>query len=182
MSRSLWLRFSFFFAIPAWAAQESGGEPQKDLTPWLWANFILLIAALWYLSRKYGGPFLKGRQEGISQGIADADAKRADADRRVAEVNQKLSNLDAEITALKSQMRDEQALEAKRLEERHAAELVRIRQQAEQEIEAAGKAARLELQAHAAKLAVDLAEKKLRNEMTGDAQHGLTRGFVESLR
>ena len=80
------------------------------MTPWLWANFAILVGALWYLSKKYGGPFLKARQDGISQGIADADAKRADSDRRVAEVNQKLSNLDAEIAALKAQMIEEQAL------------------------------------------------------------------------
>ena len=49
-------------------------------------------------------------------------------------------------------------------------------------MEAAGKAARLELQAHAAKLALDLAEKKLRAGMTGEAQERFTRGFVESLR
>lgn len=177
-----WLRFCFFLAIPLFAAEPAAAEPAHDMTPWLWANFIILVLALAYLSRKYGGPFLKSRQENISQGIADADSKKADADRRVAEVNQKLSSLDAEIASLKTQMREEQAQEAKRLADRNAAELTRIQHQAEQEMEAAGKAARLELQAHAARLALDLAEKKLRNEMTGDAQERLTRGFVESLR
>ena len=152
------------------------------MTPWLWANFAILVLALGYLSKKYGGPFLKGRQEGISKGIADAEVKKGDADRRVAEVNQKLASLDAEIANLKTQMREEQAQEAKRLADRNAAELARVQQQAEQEMEAAGKAARLELQAHAAKLALDLAEKKLRAGMTGEAQERLTRGFVESLR
>lgn len=162
--------------------QEAAGETQRNMTPWLWANFIILIAALAYLSKKYGAPFLKSRQENITQGIADADAKKADAERRVAEVNQKLASLDAEIANLKTQMRTEQAQEAKRLADRNAAELARIQQQAEQEIEAAGKSARLELKAQAAKLAVDLAEKKLRNEMTPAAQERLTSGFVESLR
>ncbi len=157
-------------------------EAGHDMTPWLWANFVILVVALGYLSKKYGAPFLQARQENISKGIADAETKKTEADRRVAEVNQKLATLDAEIANLKTQMREEQAQEAKRLADRNAAELARVQQQSEQEMEAAGKAARLELQGYAAKLALDLAEKKLRSGMTGDAQDRLTRGFVESLR
>ena len=177
-----WLRSAFFFAIPVFAAEQSGGETHHDMTPWLWANFLILIGALAYLGAKHGAPFLKARQESISSGIAEAAAKKADADRRVADVNQRLSALDSEIANLKTQMREEQAQEAQRLADRNAAELARIQHQAEQEMEAAGKAARIELQAHAAKLALDLAEQKLRAEMTGDTQQRLTRGFVESLR
>ncbi len=178
-----WLRFAIFFsALSAAAAEQAGGEPQHDMTPWLWANFIILIGALAYLSTKYGGPFLKSRQENISRGLAEADVKKTEANRRAAEVDQKLATLDTEIANLKTQMREEQAQEAKRLADRNAAELARIQQQAEQEMEAAGKSARLDLQAHAAKLALELAEQKLQTEMTDDVQHRLTRGFVESIR
>ena len=34
-------------------------EAERDMTPWLWANFAILVLALGYLSKKYGGPFLK---------------------------------------------------------------------------------------------------------------------------
>lgn len=165
-------------AAPLAAAEES----QRDMTPWLWANFLILMGALVYFIRKYGGPFLQARQEGIQQGIADAAKKKADADAQVADVNQRLSQLDAEIAKLKTQMREEQQLEAKRLADRNAAEIVRVQQQAEQEIEATAKSARLDLQALAARLAVDLAEQKVRAQMNDDTQRGLTRGFVESLR
>ncbi len=163
------------------AAAEQGGETQRDMTPWLWANFVILLAALGYLAMKHGGPYLKARQEGIQKGIADAEAKKADADRRVAEVNARLANLDAEITNLKTQMREEQAQEAERLAARNAAELARIQQQAEQEMESAAKAARLDLQAHAGKLALDLAEQKLRARMNPATQHDLAQGFVDRL-
>jgi len=165
-------------AMPLFAAEET----KRDMTPWLWANFLILLGALVYLGRKYGGPFLQARQQSIQQGIADAAAKKADAETRVADVNQRLSSLDAEIAGLKVQMREEQRLEAKRLADRNAAEISRVQQQAEQEIESAGKAARLELQAHAAKLALDLAEQKIRLRMDDETQRGLTRGFVESLK
>lgn len=178
-----WLRFATFFCVfSARAAEQSRTESQHDMTPWLWANFIILIGALAYLSTKYGGPFLQSRQENINRGLAEADVKKTEASRRAAEVDQKLASLDADIANLKTQMREEQTLEAKRLADRNAAELARIQQQAEQEMEAAGKAARLDLQAHAAKLALELAEQKLRTEMTDDVQHRLTRGFVESIR
>ncbi|MDQ6678331.1 MAG: ATP synthase F0 subunit B [Acidobacteriota bacterium] len=170
----------FGFALTA-AAAEQRGETQRDMTPWLWANFILLLAALGYLAMKYGGPFLKARQEGIQKGIADAEAEKAGADRRVAEVNERLANLDTEIANLKSQMREEQAQEAERLAARNAAELARIQQQAEQEMEAAAKAARLDLQAHAGKLAVELAEQKLRARMNPATQHELAQSFMDRL-
>ncbi len=168
-------------SLPALSAEQSKAEAH-DMTPWLWANFLILIGALGYLGVKHGGPFLKARQDTIAKGIDEAAAKKADADQRVAKVNERLANLDSEISGLKTQMREEQQQESKRLADRNAAEIARIQQQMQQEIESAGKTARLELQAHAAKLALDLAEQKLRAQMNTETQLNLTRGFVESLQ
>lgn len=168
-------------SLSALSAEQPGAEA-RDMTPWLWANFLILIGALGYLGVKYGGPFLKARQDTIAKGIDEAAAKKADADQRVAKVNERLANLDSEIAGLKTQMREEQQQESKRLADRNAAEIARIQQQMQQEIESAGKTARLELQAHAAKLALDLAEQKLRAQMNTETQLNLTRGFVESLQ
>ncbi len=178
-------RFSLLFlaALPALhAAEQAGAETQHDMTPWLWANFLILMGALAWLGVKHGRPFLAARQETIAKGIGEAAAKKADADRRVAKVDERLANLENEIATLKTQMIEEQQQESKRLADRNTAEIARIQQQMQQEIESAGKTARLELQAHAAKLAVDLAERKLRDRMNDSTQHNLTRGFVESLQ
>ena len=172
------LPLAFLLAIPLSAAEQAA---EKDMTPWLWANFILLMIALGWLVKKYLGPFFVVRSESIRQGIAEAEAQKAEADRRVADVDARFAALDAEIARLKSEMRSEQAREIERLRARNAAELVRVRLQAEQEIESTVKAARLELRRYAGKLALDLAEQKIRSRMTPEAHRGMTQAFVRSL-
>ena len=52
----------------------------------------------------------------------------------------------------------------------------------EQEIASAAKAARTDLKRYSAQLAVELAERKLRDRMTPDTQNALVRGFVRHLK
>jgi F0F1-type ATP synthase membrane subunit b/b' len=58
------------------------------------------------------------------------------------------------------------------------AEFARIRQHAQQEIESAGKLARLEVQRFAAKVAIDLAEQKVRARMSAEKQIELLNQFI----
>lgn len=62
-----------------------------------------------------------------------------------------------------------------------AGEIARIKEHAEQEIAAAGKAARLELKRYSAELAIGLAEEKVRRRITPETQDALVRGFVREL-
>jgi F0F1-type ATP synthase membrane subunit b/b' len=61
------------------------------------------------------------------------------------------------------------------------AHIAKIRAHAQQEIAAAGKAARVELKRYAADLAIGLAGQKLRVRATPDTQEALVRGFVRDL-
>ncbi len=164
--------------MPLAAAEEAA---EKDMTPWLWANFIILVIALGYLTKKYGGPFLAARSANIQQGIAAANARKAEADRRVADVEARLANLGGEIEKLKTEIRAEQGREADRIAARNAVDIARIHQQAEQEIDALTKAARLELQEHAGNLALQLAEQKIRARMNPETQRKLNRDFLNSI-
>jgi F-type H+-transporting ATPase subunit b len=168
------------FALPAQEAHHEAA-PEKDMTVWLWANFAILAFGLIYLFKKYGTPFIQARGESIRKDIVDAEKTKAEADAKVAEVNARLANLDSEISAIKVQFAQDQAQEAERLRARQQAELVRISNQARQEIESTSKAARLSLQRHAAKLALDLAEQKVAARMNPEIQHRLTSEFAESL-
>lgn len=170
--------FLIFWVLPLCAAERAG---EKDMTGYLWANFVILAVALGWLIRKHGGPFLEARSEAIRAGITDADQRKAVAARRIAEVENKLATLGPEIEKLKADMRNEQARERDRMEARNAAEIEHIQQQGRQEVDSALKAARLQLEAHAGKLALQLAESKIRARMTPDTQRRLTRDFVGSL-
>jgi F-type H+-transporting ATPase subunit b len=168
------------FALQAQEAHHEAA-PEKDMTVWLWANFAILAAGLVYLFKKYGAPFIQARGESIRKDIVDAEKTKAEADAKVAEVNARLANLDSEIAAIKVQYAQDQVHEAERLRARREAELARIGNQARQEIESASKTARLSLQKHAAKLALDLAEQKVAARMNPEIQHRLTSEFAESL-
>jgi F-type H+-transporting ATPase subunit b len=184
------LILAVFLTLLPCAAQEPANKPEvshkeaapeKDMTVWLWANFAILAAGLTWLFRKHGTPFLQSRTESIRKDIVDAEKTQAAANAKVAEVNAKLANLESEIAAIKAQYAQEQAHEAERLRARQQAELARIGNQAQQEIESTSKAARLALQKHAARLALDLAEQKVNARMNPEMQHRLASEFVDSL-
>lgn len=168
-----------FWALPLCAAEAPAAE--KDMTGFLWANFVILALALGWLIRKHGGPFLAARSEAIRQGITDAEQKKAAAAHRISEVEAKLATLGPELEKLKNEMRREQMSEVERVRARNAKEIAHIEQQARLEVESVFKGARLQLEEHAGKLALELAEAKIRSRMTPDAQRKLTREFAGSL-
>ena len=60
-------------------------------------------------------------------------------------------------------------------------EMARIQQHASQEIESAGKTARLEVQRFAAKVAIELAERKVRARMSPEVESALLGNFLDGL-
>jgi F-type H+-transporting ATPase subunit b len=167
-----------FTVAPIFAADQEGGSLQV----WKWANFVVLAGGLGYLIGKKGGPFFAARSAKIRQDIVDAGEARNQADARAAEVDRRLANLDAEIAALRAASGKEEEAEAGRFGRHTAAEIAKTQAQAEQEIAAAGKAARLELKRYCAELSVGLAEQKIRARMTPETQDALVRGFVRDLK
>jgi F-type H+-transporting ATPase subunit b len=167
-----------FTAAPIFAEDKEGGSLQV----WKWANFLVLAGGLGYLIGKNGGPFFAARSVKIRQDMTDAGDVRNDAEARAAEVDRRLANLEAEIAALRADSGKEEEAEAGRFGRHTAAEIAKTQAQAEQEIAAAGKAARMELKRYCADLAVGLAEQKIRARMTPEAEDALVRGFIRDLK
>lgn len=170
--------------IPVHAQSEPASKSAEQAEPsvlWGWANFFILAGALGYLIAKYGGPWFASRSVAIRKGIADAEEIRAKAEAKAAEVDGKLARLGSEIESLKSDAHREQAAEAERIRQQTTADLERLREHAASEIVAAGKAARLELKRYGAHLAIDLAEQKIRRQMTPELQTGLVESFARDL-
>jgi F-type H+-transporting ATPase subunit b len=148
---------------------------------WKWANFAILAGVLGYMIGKNAGPFFRGRTADIRKGIDEASKARMAAEARMRDVDARLANLSSEIESLKKAAGAEQAAEAERLRRETVAEVAKVQTHAEQEIEAAGKAARSELTRYTAELALGLAEQKIRQRMTPQAQDALLREFAEQL-
>jgi len=172
---------------PLVVAQEraSGGQASEQETGpsilWAWANFAMLAGALGYLIVKKGRPWFAARSYAIRKEIAEAKEILAEAEARAAQIDRRLAGLEADIEALRQTARREQAAEAERIRRETAADLARIHEHGAREIDAAGKAARVELKRYAARLAVDLAEQKIRRQMTVDLQSALVANFVRGL-
>lgn len=162
-------------------ATKGEGQAEGVSAVWAWANFAILAGVLGYLTAKYGGPWFATRSASIRRGITEAEEIRQKAEARAAEVDRKLAGLQSEIESLRAAAHSEQAAEAERNRQQTAADLARLREHAASEIVAAGKAARLELKRHSAQLAIDLAEQKIRREMTPVVQAALIEGFARDL-
>jgi F-type H+-transporting ATPase subunit b len=148
---------------------------------WTILNFIILAAGIAWLTSKYGTPLLRQRASEIAEGLDAGKKAKAEADKRAAEVQAKLNNLEKEIAALRSSAKEERDREVERIKREAQAEIARIHAQAEMEIESAGKLARLEVQRAAAKLAIELAETRVRSRMSPAVQDTLVKGFVADL-
>jgi len=167
-------------AVERAAESPSEGE-HGSLEIWKWANFLLLAGALGFLIRKTAGPYFATRNRQIKQEIVDAEDARRAAEQRTAEVERRLANLEAEIAALRNEAQGEAEAERGRSAAHLEGEIAKIQAHAEQEIVSAGKAARMELKQYSAELAVGLAEQKIRQRMTPQAQEALVQGFVRHL-
>lgn len=171
--------------IVAFAQEGEGGGNEgegSNVTLWKWANFLVLAGGLGYLMGKHLPPLFASRSREIRKQIIEADDARKDAEARSAEVDRRLANLEAEIAALHAEARREEQSETERLARHTEAEMAKIRVHAEQEIAAAGKAARMDLKRHAAELAIELAKQKLQARVTPDIQDTLVRSFVRDLK
>ncbi|HWC98975.1 MAG TPA: ATP synthase F0 subunit B [Candidatus Sulfopaludibacter sp.] len=192
-------RFLLVLVIAAWGTAGYAQTPSKpdalerasetpaegehgSLEAWKWANFVLLAAGLGYLIRKNAGPFFAARSKKIQQDMVDAEELRRDAEKRAADVDRRLANLAADIASLKAESQAEAQAETQRSMQHTAAEIAKIQAHAENEIVAAGKAARMDLKRYSAELAVQLAEQRIAGRMTGEAQDNLVRGFVHDLK
>jgi F-type H+-transporting ATPase subunit b len=178
------LRLAIGFVLltgPAFAQESGGGAEKPSMIVWQVLNFLILAGLIGWLAVKHGGPLLAARSKEIVDGLAAGEKAKAEADARAAQVQAKLANLETEIAALRTSAKEEREREADRIRRETETEIARIRYQAGYEIESAGKQARMEVQHAAVKMAIELAEQKVRARMSPEIEAGLLKGFLADL-
>ena len=164
------------------AAQERESPAVEGATElFKWINFAIVAGAVLWLCLKKGPAFFSSRASAISSAITKATSAKAAADSQLRDAESKLANLQVEITELRAISERESAAEVARLRTATQGDAQKIAAAAKAEIEAAERAARLELKALAATLAVDGAESLLEKQLTPKAQESLISSFVKSL-
>ncbi|MBI1898225.1 MAG: hypothetical protein HYZ57_10305 [Acidobacteria bacterium] len=148
---------------------------------WKWANFVILFGLLGYFISKRAGNFFQNRTAMIRQGIVEASRMKAEAEAKAAEIDKKLAGISAEIADLRRSARAEIEAEGARVRAQTEQQLLKVQANAEQEVASAAKAASAELKAHAAGLALQLAEQQLRSRLTQQNQAALLDSFLRDL-
>ena len=146
-----------------------------------WVNFAILAIGLGYLCAKTMPPFFRSRTSEIQEGIREAQKIKAEAEKRAAEMDARMARLGADIENFRTQASAEMQQEAERIKEATGRQIARLEQQAQAEIETATKIARRDLRAYAAKLALDLAERRVRERLDRPADAALVDDFVRDL-
>jgi F-type H+-transporting ATPase subunit b len=171
-----------FAAASAHAAEEGGSATTERANEiFKWINFAIVAGLMAWVFLKLTPPFFRKNAETISSAISKATAAKAEADHRLREAEEKLAKLDQELAQLRATAQGEMAAEAERLRAATENDIQRVGLAEKAEIEAAERAARLELKVTAANLAVDEAETLLTRELTPKVQESLVAAFVNSL-
>jgi F-type H+-transporting ATPase subunit b len=140
------------------------------------------MTVLIYLGVKLGKPYFNGQTEALRKSLDEARQRREEAERRSEEIQRKIANLGAEIASFRQSVLTEQGVEAERMRRQAEEDLRHLETSSEQQIETLGKHLRLELRRHASKLALELAEQRIRDRMTPEVQQKLTSRFIQDLR
>lgn len=162
-----------------WVARHTGLSLQRSYWLCMILNFAVIGGVIVSLGRKVLPTWSRERTTAIQKAMQEAQKASEDARGRLADIESRLLKLDAEIGAVRDAAEKEGAAEEARIKAAAEDDAKKIVASAEQEIAAAAKAARRQLTAHAADLAVGLAQKQIRVDTATD--QGLVRNFSGQL-
>jgi F-type H+-transporting ATPase subunit b len=157
----------------------TGLDLQKSYWLSVITNFVVIGAVLVWAGRKYMPGFFRDRTAAIQKAMQEAQKASEEARRKLADIESRLMKLDVEIGMMRDAAEKEAEAEAARILTAAQEEARKIVAAAEQEIAAAIKAARRQLTAHAADLAVGLAQKQIHVDAPTD--QALVRNFAGQL-
>jgi F-type H+-transporting ATPase subunit b len=142
-------------------------------------NFIVIAALTVWAGRKFLPGIFRDRTAAIQKAMQEAQKASEEARRRLADIESRLQKLDVEIGMMRDATEKEGEAEEARIKAAAEEDAQKIVAMAEQEIIAAAKAARRQLTAHAAELAVGLAQKQIHVDPATD--QALVRNFAGQL-
>ena len=145
-------------------------------------NFAILVGGLTYLLRSPIAAYLSSRSTQIRQELVTAADMRAAASAQLAEIERKMQGLPAELETLRKQGAEDVKAEQGRIAQAAAHERARLLEQTRREIDMRLRIARRELTAHAAQLAVQVAEQRIRRTITPDDQVRLVDRYTSQLK
>lgn len=163
----------------AWFAHHTGLSLRAAYWVLIITNFVIIAALVVWGWKKNVPAMFRARTDNIRKNLEEARRASEDANRRLGDIESRLARLDSEIAEMRKHAESEAIAEEERIKVAAEEDRRKVIEAAEQEIDAAAKAARRDLKAYAATLAVTLAEKKI--QVDQDTDRALVNTFVRDL-
>jgi F0F1-type ATP synthase membrane subunit b/b' len=149
---------------------------------WKFLNLAIFLVVAIYILRRPISEALGTRREAIKQELVQAREQKAQALAKLAEAESLLSRLDADVRAIQEHAHQEAESERQRVAAATTAEVEKLKQQAEREIQTADKVARKALREFFAKRSVELARETVRSRMRPEDDRHLMEESIGELR
>jgi len=179
------------------AAEGEHGEEHEE-TSWTeyamkWTNFVLLLALLYWLlvtppafvkeNFEFEGlqVVLASRAEGILAASALATEQREEAQRTDRESAERLAKIEQEATGLVVRAREEAVGDGERIAAAAGEEAEKIRSGASRDMKTEVERARRALRTHVADLAVSIATRLVRDNISAEDQDRMVRQYLDRL-
>jgi len=154
-------------------------KPEQAAKTFEFINFaILAIAIIWALAKALPKTFAN-RTSGIEKNLVEARTATESANIRLAQVEERLSRLDTEIAAIRSQSEADAAHDEQRIKAAAEEDKQKVIAAAEQEIAAATAQAQREIRRFAAEMVIEQATQRL--QITADLDRQLIEEFAGKL-
>jgi F-type H+-transporting ATPase subunit b len=171
------------FTTLAFAAEEGGEHVAFTWKDWFWPviNFAVLVIILVIFARKPFAEYLKNRTELIEKSLKEATEAKELAQKTLNEVRGRLKNTDSEIaeiieSARKAGEKEKEAIiaDGERLK-------AKILEQAKANIDFELQKAKEKIKSEAAMMALELAEKQIKEKLGQKEQETLIDGYIKRL-
>ena len=156
----------------AFASSGEGSEPSL-FKAYFWAiiNFLILVGLLVFMMKKMDiKGYFKKRTELIEQSLKEAREAKELAQKALAEVEERLKIKDREVEEILKAARESGERETGRLTEEGDRLTARILEQTRNNIDFEVKMAKEAIKEEAVEIAMELAEKKLKQKLTKEEQ------------
>ena len=136
-------------------------------------NFVVIFGIIFYFARKPVKNMLKQRTEMIEKTLKEAQEAKELAQKALQEVQTRIQTKDKEINEIMTASKHAGEVERERIIEESNRLKERIFEQAKANIEYEVKSAKEAIKAEAVEIAMELAEKKIKEKLTKDEQEKL---------
>ncbi len=158
-------------------------DPMPLLKDFFWR--ILNISILLWIIIKFAGKsvreFFVGRRDSLQQGVAEAQEAQAAAEKVFNEYQAKLAGLEDELKAMEEKSRLETEREQERMRQETEALVAKLKQQARQMADQEVASAQRSLRNEAAKLAVEVAEKLVKENVDDNDRQRMVENYLEKV-